>query len=357
MNKDFLYVKWKSDLTSHWNVYYYWLLTIRNSVFLDQYIEKVYIAGMKISHLNALRAVEATLRNGNFRIAAQELGVTPAAVSQRVASLENYIGRKLFTRSPKGAEPNVLAKKYAATLTTSLKSLSEVLEGLTESQSGKRLSLTMTQTFAESWLLPRLSSFYRIGTEIDFRIDTTDREVDLRTEDVDYGIRFAAPLSEEYDDIELFKGYAFPLCTPEVAERFNLSPKTQSLKEVPLIHIEDPTTDPEWIDWPGWAQRFNLGKQGMERGLRFSQIGFGMQAAIAGRGVVLCGATDAPDALLSGRLVNPFGRDYVVKLSYSHRLVSLRDRNKSGLQLSFESWMQAEAQTFRESVDNIIWRQ
>lgn len=309
---------------------------------------------MKLSHLNALRALEATLRNGNFRSAAPELGVTPAAVSQRVASLEDYIGRKLFTRAPTGAEPTVLARKYANTLTSSMKSLSEVLEGLTESQSRNRIALTMTQTFAESWLLPRLSSFYRVGTEIDFRIDTTDREVDLKTEDVDYGIRFAPPMSDAYDDIELFKGHVFPLCTPEIANRFKLGPGTRSLEEVPLIHIEDPTSDPEWLDWPGWSRKFGLGEKGMERGVRFSQIGFGMQAAIAGRGVVLCGSTDAPNALLDGRLINPFGPDYVVQLSYSHRLVSLRDKSKSKLQQSFETWIQAEAKSFRESVFKIV---
>lgn len=310
---------------------------------------------MRVSHLNALRALEATVRNGSFRAASKELGITPAAVSQRVAGLENYVGRKLFLRSPAGAEPTAMAKKYGSTLTSSFLALSNVLEGLEDQNSKNRISLTMTQTFAESWLLPRLSSFYKVGSEIDFRIDTTDRVIDLSTEDIDYGIRFSAPVGDEYDDIPLLNGFAFPLCSPGFASEYDLHPKTSLLENVPLIHIEDPTSDPEWLDWVGWARKFSLSDKGMERGLRFSQIGFGMQAAIAGRGIVLCGPTDAPEALLDGQLINPFGKEFVVQLSYMHRLVSLRDKSKSTLQQSFETWIKDQAQEFQKSASDIIF--
>lgn len=294
------------------------------------------------------------MRNGSFRAASKELGVTPAAVSQRVASLEDYVGRKLFLRSPRGVEPTALAKKYASTLTSNFLGLSDVLEGLEEQNSKNRIALTVTQTFAESWLLPRLSSFYTTGSEIDFRIDTTDRVVDLSAEDIDYGIRFAPAPGDEYDDIRLLNGYAFALCSPDFATRYDLHSGVPSLENVPLIHIEDPTSDPQWLDWAGWARRFNLDGAGMERGLRFSQIGFGMQAAIAGRGIVLCGSTDSPGALLDGRLINPFGREFVVQLSYLHRLVSLRDKSRSKLHQSFETWIKGEAKVFEKKVRDII---
>lgn len=310
---------------------------------------------MKISHLNALRALEATLRNGSFRAASQELGVTPAAVSQRVAGLEDFVGRKLFLRSPTGVKPTDLAEKYADTLTSSFLSLSGVLEGLEERSSTNRIALTMTQTFAENWLLPRLGSFYKLGSEIDFRIDTTDRVVDLSTEDIDYGIRFSPPLGEEYEDMPLFEGTEFPLCSPEFASEYGLRSNSTSLENVPLIHIEDPTSDPEWVDWIGWADKFNLSCSGMERGLRFSQIGFGMQAAIAGRGIVLCGATDSPDALLDGRLINPFGKEFVVRLNYFHRLVCRRNKSKTVLQRSFETWLKEQADIFQERVADVVF--
>jgi LysR family glycine cleavage system transcriptional activator len=309
---------------------------------------------MRLSHLNGLRALEATLRNGNFRQAARELGVTPAAVSQRVANLEAYVGRKLFTRAPTGAEPTRLARKYADTLTTSLRGLSEVLEGLTDAQARNRIAVSMTQTFAEAWLLPRLSSFYKVGTEIDFRIDTTDRVVDLRTEDFDYGLRYSLPPGDDYRDIELFSGYCIPLCAPAFAEKYDLSPKTRSLRDVPLIHIQDPTSDPDWIDLTGWAQRFELESEGIERGLRFSHAVFGIQAAVAGRGLVLAGAADAPDAILSGDLINPFGPEFVLVLQYKHRLISLADKPRHGLHGSFEDWIEAEAQGFRTEIEQIV---
>ena len=311
---------------------------------------------MKISHLNALRALEATLRNGNFRQAAGELGVTPAAVSQRVASLEDYVGRKLFTRAPTGAEPTELAIKYAGTLTTSLRGLSDVLEGLADERARSRIAVSMTQTFAEAWLLPRLSSFYKVGTEIDFRIDTTDREVDLKTEDFDYGLRFALPPGDDYHDIELFSGYCIPLCSPAFAEKYNLSPKTRSLSDVPLIHIQDATSDPTWVDLPQWASLFDLEHEGMERGLRFSHAVFGIQAAVAGRGLILAGAADAPNAILSGELINPLGPERVVTLQYKHRLISLADKSRSRLHIAFEDWIETEAQAFRAKIERIVGR-
>lgn len=309
---------------------------------------------MKISHLNALRALEATLRNGNFRAASQELGVTPAAISQRIAGLEDFIGRKLFVRSPAGVKPTALAKHHADTLTSTFLTLSRVLEGLESRNSKNRIALTITQTFAGSWLLPRLSSFYKLGSEIDFRIDTSDRVVDLSSEDIDYGIRFSLPLGEEYHDIPLFQGYELPLCSPGFAAEYRLHRDPPSLQDIPLIHIEDPTSDPEWLDWAGWAKKFGLNNEGTERGLRFSQIGFGMQAAIAGRGLVLCGATDAPDAILDGRLINPFGKEFVIPLAYHHRLVSRRDKIKTKLQKSFEVWIKDQAEVFDRNMSEVI---
>ena len=157
---------------------------------------------MKITHLNPLRALEATLRNCSFRAAAKELAVTPAAVSQRIATLENYIGHKLFIRAPTGVEPTEFATKHRQALTHSFLSLSQILEDLQEHQSQKRIALSMTDTFAAGWLLPRLNKFYLAGTEIDFRINTTDRVIDLANENIDYGIRFSLPENEaQFNDI------------------------------------------------------------------------------------------------------------------------------------------------------------
>lgn len=311
---------------------------------------------MKLSHLNALRALEATLRNGNFRKAAGELGVTPAAVSQRVANFEDYVGRRLFIRAPTGAVPTQLAKRYASTLTTSFLGLSDVLAGLTDERAQNRIAVSMTQTFAEAWLLPRLSGFYKVGTEIDFRIDTTDREVDLKTEDFDYGLRFSLPPGDDYRDVELFSGYCLALCAPAFAEKYGLSPNTRSLRDVPLIHIEDPTSDPDWVNLPQWARRFELSNEGIERGLRFSHAVFGVQAAVAGRGLIVAGAADAPNAILSGELINPFGPEFVITLQYKHRLISLADKSRSKLHLVFEEWIEAEARSFRSRIDEIFGR-
>src|SRR6056297_2802134 len=112
---------------------------------------------MKISHLNALRALEATLRRGSFATAAKELGVTPAAVGQRIRSLEEYVGRRLFERSANGAVPTAEARKLLPVLNTGFSALESALDELQPTQDLRRISVTMPESFAENWFALVLS--------------------------------------------------------------------------------------------------------------------------------------------------------------------------------------------------------
>ncbi len=145
---------------------------------------------MKIAHLNGLRAFEATLRTGNFRAAADELGVTPAAVGQRVRALEDYLGRKLFERSSTGVVPTLDAKAVGAALTTHLFGLSDILAQLEMKTPDSRLSLTMTISFVDNWLAPRLAQFHALNTGADLQVEVTGRLVNMLAEDFDFAIRY-----------------------------------------------------------------------------------------------------------------------------------------------------------------------
>ena len=148
---------------------------------------------MRLSHLNALRALEATLRHGSFTAAADELGITSAAVGQRVKTLEQYIGKSLFQRSGVGIEATEEAKRTEATLTGSFSSLARVLEQLRSEPAANRISVTLPASFAENWLTPLIADFYRRNAEIDLRLDASNRDVDLLTEDFDFAIRLENP--------------------------------------------------------------------------------------------------------------------------------------------------------------------
>jgi LysR family glycine cleavage system transcriptional activator len=309
---------------------------------------------MKTSHLNALRAMEATLRTGNFRSAAVELDVTPAAVGQQVHILEDYLGRKLFVRTPTGVKATESANLVADKLTTSFSSISDVLAQLKGRRSEKALALTMTQSFAESWLTPRLSNFYAKDIEVDLRIVTTNRMVDLFQDEIDLAIRYSPPAGKGHVDILLFSEYLVPVCSPDFAKQYDFSRNRSTLENIPLLHLHEASTDPEWIGWVAWGEKFGFGKAGLERGLRFSKVNYGLQGAMSGHGLALASIYEAYNALRDGRLVMPFGPELVSKTGFDYRLVTAAGRYKSKIQKGFEDWIVEEARVYSSSLAELI---
>lgn len=309
---------------------------------------------MKTSHLTALRALEATLRTGNFRSAASELGVSAAAVGQQVGKLEDYIGRQLFTRTPTGVQPTEHADQIAGQLTSSFLTLSDILEDLKKEAPKNRLAISVSQAMAETWLSPRLHKFYGLGIPVDFRIDTSDRFVNLFTDDFDLALRFGPAPPEDHDDTPLFGAHVLPICSPEFAKTYALGPDNPDLKHVPVLHLYHWTTDPDWVGWEEWGKRYGIDNVDSKKGMTYSEMSFGLQSAISGNGLVLCGFIEAHIALADGRLVAPFGNKFITQAEYQFRLVGAKGRRKSEIQKTFEAWIKEEAAEFREEIDTML---
>jgi LysR family glycine cleavage system transcriptional activator len=309
---------------------------------------------VKTSHLSALRALEAALRTGSFRSASDELGVTAAAIGQQIRGLEEYVGRQLFVRKPSGSVPTEAASRAAAGLTAGFMSISTVLAELKRSGPDNRVALSMSLAFGEYWLTPRLSDFYTIGDQVDLRIDTTHRLVDLQSEEFDFAIRFGPPPDEALEDILLFGGCVVPVCTPEFASRYALSEETKSLDGVPVIHVKDETTDPGWLNWISWSEMYGVAYREQSAIPEFSRLSSGLRGAKAGLGIVLCGMVESYSSLADGSMIMPFGTGTATWSKFSYRLVSARGRSRSKTQSNFRSWIAAQAQTYRNSVESLL---
>lgn len=309
---------------------------------------------MRVSHLNGLRALEASLRTGSFRAAARELGVTAAAVGQQVRTLEDYLGCRLFLRTPGGAQATSRARRIAPQLSAGFHAMEEVLAGLREGSAGNRLALTLPSSFAENWFTPRLADFYRLNSNLDLRLDASNRMLDLLAEDYDFAIRYSRPAEEPFADIVLFDDRVLPVCTPEFARRHRLAARRKSLRGVPLIHLDERTPDPEWTNWPMWGAAFGFGDDGLRDGLHLSRFNSGVQTAISGQGLVLCGIVEAYDALRDGRLVAPFGPRRSHPVGYRYRLVFVRARERSQLQHQFRDWIVEIAESFRDELERYL---
>ncbi len=309
---------------------------------------------MKTSHLNALRALEAVLRTGSFSSAADDLGVTTAAVGQQIRGLEEYVGRQLFIRKPSGAVPSEAAVGVMVELTAGFGSISNVLENLQRPNLDNRLSVSTSLAIAEYWLTPRMPNFYAICDQFDLRIDTTHRLVDLRSEEFDFVIRFGPKPDETLESVFLFDGCVVPICTPEFAAQYDLSENAKSLTGVPLIHVKEETTDPGWLNWTGWSRKYGFQYEERSTIPEFPRLSSGLRGAKEGLGIVLCGMVESFSALADGSMIMPFGGKSATRSEFSYRLVSLRGRARSKTQNDFRDWMASEAETYRLEVDSLL---
>ena len=303
---------------------------------------------MKLSYLNGLRALEATLRNGTFSAAAEELGVTVAAIGQQIRGLEEYLGIRLFDRLPTGARPTPETQAVAERLTAGFSQVEEVMNELRASREGRRLSLSMTYHFFEDWMSPRLPHFYALNHAVEVKIDTSDRLVDLAAENIDMAIRFSSAPGPGYQALDLFRNCFFPVCSPDFAVAHGLDRECRDLTGVPLFVQQEVTTDPEWLGWQEWMDRFGIEKS--DAGA--TQHTAGRATAVSGTGLVLVTLTQAFNELVDGRLVAPLGSWAIRPSSYKYRLVWPAARSLTRAMRAFRDWMATERDQFVREVSD-----
>lgn len=297
---------------------------------------------MKLSHLNGLRALEATLRNGTFRAAAEELGVTVAAVGQQIRSLEEYLGLTLFDRLPSGAKPTDKATAVASRLTVAFTQIEDVLSELGYGREHGRLRISLSHFMMDDWLSERIPRFHERNPNVDVGYVVTEELADLLKGDADFAVRFSSKPGPEYEYVDLHRSAFMPLCTPEFADAHNLSPDTKDLTGVPLFQFHEVTSDPAWVGWPEILKQYGLTKADPGQVQKVS----GYRVAASSGGLVLCGLTESFNDLKEGRLVAPLGPRFVAQFSYGYRLVWPAGRSLSRPMWRFRNWILEERDAY-----------
>jgi len=294
----------------------------------------------RLPPLNSIRAFEATARHLSFSKAADELNVTPGAVSQQVKVLEDYLGLKLFKRKNRMILLTDEAQICLPLLSQGLDKLVQGIDIIREQNNDKPLTITASPTFASRWLMPRLTSFQKEFPDIDVRIDARNTIVDLVNDDIDVGIRFG---DGEYDGLEaeyLFSQSVIPVCNPCLLKGETKLLTPNDLKNHTLLHSHDDYffTDNTHVDWEMWIA--TVGEKGVDasRGLHFSQHNLLIEAAVRGQGVALVGSMTVSDELESGELVKLF-KDSDIPLSPSYYLVYSKNKTKLPRLTFFRQWL------------------
>ena len=255
------------------------------------------------AHLKSLQALEMATRLGSLTRAADLLGITPAAVGQRVKTLEDYLGVRLLERGRGGIRPTgecTVALPHLRSAFTDLEKAAAELD----LQRGHEIHIAATSDFAELWLRPRLETFSARHPNILFCING-DGRAPPRLGKVDFEIGFG-PVHEDDRHKLLFRDFVLPISSPVNLERTAHLPGRTRLEGFPLLHLDFYRNDPACLSWPAWFSRNNIERTAPERGIRFQQMGALLNAVSANAGITLCGLALIADRIEDGSFVLPY---------------------------------------------------
>jgi LysR family glycine cleavage system transcriptional activator len=295
----------------------------------------------RLTHLNALRAFEAAARHASFAQAADELAVTPAAISQQIGSLEDYLGVKLFKRVTRGVVLTSVAQTMLPELREGFDRLASALARAHTGAARHRLVLSLTPSVAAKWLMPRLERFTSQHPDIEIRLDTTTRVIEFAREEVDMALRYGSGRWPRLTVVPLLKEDVFPVCSPKLL-RSNRPLRTPAdLARHTLIHDASMPRESAFPQWASWLEAAGVRKIDATRGLHLNASMLAIQAAIDGQGVALGRSVLVADDLASGRLVKPF--DLTFPLRFGYYIVHPRRPTAAAAVDAFKRWLRVEA--------------
>ena len=280
--------------------------------------------------LNALRAFECAARHLSFTLAAAELSVTQAAVSQQVRGLEARLGVSLFRRLPRGLALTDEGLALLPVLVDAFGRIESVIQQFDNGHFFEVLSVGVVGTFAVGWLMPRLRLFRDSCPFIDLRLMTHNNVVDLAAEGLDFAIRFGDGSWPGLQAEALMDAPLCVLCAPAVAARVR---RPQDLAHETLLRSYRAE------DWPGWFAAAGVDCPAI-RGPVFDSSRLMVEAAVQGAGVALAPASMFERELQEGRLVRPLGTSVATG---SYWLTRLRSRPVSPAMALFRDWLFAQA--------------
>jgi len=285
----------------------------------------------KLPFLNGIKAFEAAARTGGFAKAADELHVTPAAVSRLVHLLEERLGVPLFERKANGLALTAAGRTYQTGLTQLFDALATLTGQVTAMAGARTLTIGIGPTFAARWLIPRLAGFQKKEPQLEVRFATGGATVPFNDEWT-CGIRLGNGDFPGFLAEPLFAADHTPVCSPALARRLK-SP--EQLRGETLLRVAHA---PE--EWPRWLKAAGCAKLRV-RGPEFEYYGQALQAAAEGLGVAMGVTPYYDDELRARRLARPFALS-VSKGQHWYLIYREQRRDEAAL-TAFRQWIMGVA--------------
>ena len=242
--------------------------------------------------LTALRAFEAAARLNGFAAAAQELGVTPGAVTAHIKQLEQTLGAPLFTRTPRGVRLTQLGQQTLPHFTQAFDALGQAINDLRAAAAPRTVHIATLPAIAQLWLSPRLPALRAAAPDITVSITALEHPPNLKRSPYDLSLFFGPEPQGR-----LTPDTIFPVCAPALANRIRTP---QDITRFPCL------SDATWSDdWHLWAQTLPDPPQ-IPQGPTFSLYALAVEECVNGAGLLIGHETLVANHLKDGRLVAPF---------------------------------------------------
>jgi LysR family glycine cleavage system transcriptional activator len=309
-----------------------------------------FFVAVRFPPIAALRALEAAARHLSYTRAAEELHVTQSAISHQIKHAEELWGFKLFERRGRRLVLTEAGHALVPVVRDFIRRITSTLEDLTESKEGPAaLRVTLLQSFAFKWLVPRLGHFNHDFPEIDVWISTSDELVGFDRENADVGIRLGyGNWGDLYEEL-LLTEYVFPVCSPLFLKEHGSPTTPEDLLRLPLLRRSTIDILPRWRDW---FRDAGVVVKKMPSGTKFPQTSLALQAAIDHQGIALARSAHVLDDINAGRLIALFP-EVVCKSNVSYFFVCTPGRENEPQILAFRQWLASEARESQREFDHM----
>jgi LysR family transcriptional regulator, glycine cleavage system transcriptional activator len=298
----------------------------------------------KLPPLGSLRAFEAAARRMSFKEAANELGVTPTAISHQIRSLEDICGQRLFRRRPRPLALTGAGERLFPVVRGGFDTFAAAIASLSPGVGRRPLRVTSPNAFASRWLVPRLPKWREGHPKIPLEIIGTDAVLDLRAGNADIAIRYARRMPPDLAAQEIFRDAFFPVCSPELlAKSGRPIERAADLLHYPLIHFDWMNRDreaPTWLRWLATARSIDPGIPDITKAwdLSFREELHAIDAVAAGQGIAICSDVVVSRELEVGTLI----KAHELSLpGYGFYLVYVPDHPQRSHIEAFSAWMRA----------------
>ena len=298
----------------------------------------------RLPSLNWLRAFEAAARHTSFAEAAKELNVTPAAISQQVKQLEDWLGTAMFTRQPRSLMLTDAGLGYLPIVRQAFDHLAAGTEDLFGSSRGGPVAVRVSTSLTYLWLVPRLAGFLARHPDVSLRLSTTVDGLTFGQAGTDLEIRYGSGQWPGFRADRLFWEALFPVCSPALLHGPVPLASPEDLANHTLIHM---IGEPE--NWQMWLNAAGVSGQSVGSAVQFDLHMMATRAAIEGIGVALGLSPMVDDALAKGLLVAPF--EITIPARDAHFVVTAEEAIKRREVQLFKAWLLEEARSHDRPFD------